>query len=87
MLLPSELKTVIARYDLSNESLFTNKIKIQSKEMTSLLSNVRFIKPNIDGAQAKFVLQAGSGQNFNQSELSAAVRTRHLVNKTAIFLS
>ena len=27
------------------------------------------------------------GQNFNQSELSAAIRTRHLVNKTAIFLS
>ena len=27
------------------------------------------------------------GQNFNQSELSAAICTRHLVNKTAICLS
>ena len=52
-----------------------------------MLSTVRFRKPNIDGAQFEFETQAGLGQNFDQSELSAAIRTRHLVNKTAIFLS
>ena len=55
--------------------------------MHCLLSTLRFRKLTIDGAQFQFVTQAGLGQNFDQSEPSAAVRTRHLVNKTAIFLS
>ena len=71
----------------SAQSLFTNKLKFQRREMTCLLSTVRFRKPNIDGAQFEFETQAGLGQNFDQSELSAAIRTRHLLNKLGIFLS
>ena len=39
----------------SAQSLFTNKLKIQSKEKTSKLSTVRFRKPIIDGSQIQFV--------------------------------
>ena len=79
--------TSIARPYWVAESLFTNKIKIQSSEKTCLLSTERFRKPILDGAQFQFVTQAGLGRNFDQSELSAAIRTRHLLNKLGIFLS